>query len=489
MSRSIFLNSQRKDLLDIYKYAIEAIKPDNLVRSSISVHNNTLSIGQSKTDCDKQFNVQLTNTNVHVIGIGKSAIGMACGLSELATHSKISSVFSHGKLSVPIGLKSSLDHSTKNKLNSINVECCFGSQDNLPDNHSVEATRKILKSIDAACEDDRISSKKPLFIVLISGGGSACLSSPKYIELSEKLDMIKFLVQHGADIVELNKVRRYFSRVKGGQLAAHILRAHPKAQVLSLIMSDVIGDPIEFIASGPTFIPDYFNQNHFRKDAFDVLNKYNYRNLDSKNIAHNKPSDQVEKGRIVINSIVGNNKLALQACKDRASALGYIVKCLGDNLSGETDVIVQQLCNKAHELNNEENRKVLIIGGGEATVSKQDGESWGLGGRAQEMALDYMIFKILHKSPRGEPIDYFLAGGTDGQDGPTDVAACLASQNEWECDNEKGVCSFTLQDLQQAKAHHNSNSFWTKAKPDWLIKTGLTGTNVMDLYMYSLSNR
>lgn len=467
----------KRDLLDIYKHALDAIKPDRLVTRAVSFRNNALAVqGARETAGSKPVVYPLGNKRLHVIGGGKCVLSMARGLAALANESQLTTSFGRGCLSVPVMARTGYesDSNLQTLLKSIGIDCRFGSKHNLPDEDSVDATRLVLDCIAEVCREDKERGAIPLFIVLISGGGSACLSSPKYISLGEKTNVIRELVKRGADIVELNRVRRYFSNVKGGNLARFIREQNPDAQIVSLIISDVVGDPIEFIASGPTFIES--GENKLSSSMEKIMQKY------CLEIPTTKVEDERDELRApgsdtswVMNKVIGNNVIALQAAAERATALNYAVRLLGTNMAGDTGVILKNILANHSE---EGSRKSLTICGGETTVKKQEGEAWGLGGRVQEMALDYIIAKLTEQMTNDEKFaDVFLAGSTDGQDGPTDVAACLASHADWLLDRR-----FCLEDALAAKRAHDSYRFWNERKPDWLLRLGPTGTNVMDLY-------
>lgn len=473
----------RNELIDIHRHALEAIKPENLIRNNIQVTDGSL-IVNSRT---KALRYDLSNTRIHVVGGGKSVMAMALGLADIAQRCNIQGLFSHGHLSVPLGLESSICEKT---LSTIGVNCSFGSKNNLPDGASVEGSRGILKTISNACDEDRAQNRDSLFIVLISGGGSSCLTSPRYISLSKKLKMIKFLVQKGANIVELNKVRRYYSNIKGGGLARYIVSSNPSSKILSLILSDVIGDPIEFIASGPTHLA--LSQTAQREQAHQVLSRYRYPiehysdEKSNENFDGSLKDNTTRPDAYIVNHIIGSNQIAINAAMHKAHSLGYKVINLGSGLHGDTRDVVARLVGAAKECSDlVGDDRILSIGGGEATVRKADGETWGEGGRAQEMALDYLLCRLstAKTNEREDQIDMLLSGTTDGQDGPTDVGACLCSYAQL---NDSSPQTLRIEDAIEAKTSHDSYNFWRTFRPDWLIKTGLTGTNVMDLYMYSL---
>lgn len=463
--------SCKRDLLDIYKHALEAVKPDRLIKNCVRFDAGKFVIDDPLNPRARPLEYDLGKTRIHVVGGGKCVLAMAGGLAEVARESQTANLFSSGCLSVPVNSKHSLgkDVATLRLLSSLDISVKFGSKDNLPDKDSVYATECIFDKINEASEMDRSNGLKSLFVVLISGGGSACLTSPKHLSLPEKSLMIKSLVQRGADIAQLNMVRRCFSAVKGGNLGRYILTSNPDAKVVTLIMSDVINDPVDIIASGPTCLPSA--DTNFQDSMESVMKKYDIE------------PPRLPKGEFppvnagsVHNLIIGNNKLALNALSDRASDLGYSTTLLGNDLSGTTSEVLRLFVEHSKSLSG----KSLLVGAGECTVSREPGESWGVGGRVQELALDYMIEKLSSESPKPDKgkVEVFMSGSTDGQDGPTDVAACFASYAEWYSKK-----TFDKNDLIQAKNSHDSFNFWTKHQPDWLVKTGPTGTNVMDLYM------
>lgn len=465
----------KRELIDIYKYAIETVKPEHLVKNAIKIEDGHLIVSDPINRDVKSCKFDLKENQLHIIGGGKCVLNMAKGLAQVATNLN---KFSHGCLSLPIGFKSIIqeDPNTADLLKNLDIQICLGSSNNLPDEDSLVASKTILDKITLASNEDEANNKRPLFIVLLSGGGSACLTCPRYIRLDQKLKLIADLVERGADIIELNKVRRYFSKIKGGQLARHILKCNPNSRIVSLILSDVIGDPIEFIASGPTRI----DTDDHRAAMLAVLSKYGLL----------VPRDSIDAPDVeltpqlgdfachsITNRIIGSNRIAIEAATMMATKMGYQVSCIGNDMQGSTQSILNTILDYGSRHPKECN-KYLVICGGEPTVTKLEGESWGKGGRVQEMALDFMIDRLSGQAQERPTVEEaFLAGSTDGQDGPTDVAGCFATVDQ--------IADINLADLKLAKQTHDSYNFWTKTRPDWLIKTGMTGTNVMDLFFYS----
>lgn len=491
---SALVSSFRRDIIDIYHHGVEAIKPRNLIRQALNIENNTLMINCLENTYEKDLsNINLNESNVHILGIGKTAISMTRELCELVQSSSNPRSFKKGFIIAPINLRAQFlnDASLQKLFNTLDITCRFGAEDNLPDEMSLAATKEMLSFVDETNKEDRSSNRKPVYMVLIGGGGSACLTYPKHISLKEKLGMIRFLQQRGANIIELNSVRSFFSHVKGGQLAEYILDQNKDASILSLILSDVIGSPIEFIASGPTFIPE--SRWLKSKNWFETLIKYHYEEIDAvlrKCNVDNKTDIRLEKVNRrmqVINKIIGDNSIAIKAAKERAESLGYKVELLSNIIEGYTEDVVDKIRSLARNIELKEIPKVLILAGGEATVRKADDEKWGKGGRVQEMALDYLLATGRADMNLGQGvIDMFLAGTTDGQDGPTDVSACLASSIIWsELDS---ASSSDLKAMAIAsKLSHDSYNFWKNNKDDWVLRTGPTETNVMDIYMMTIN--
>lgn len=465
------------ELAKIYKVALESVDPKKLILNNVKLSGKRLIIEKNKND---SLAIDLEGCNLHLIGGGKSVLEMAKGLTEVVNQSTNlgRNFFTHGCLSVPIGQKDNFQGESQSLLEYLDTKVLFGSANNLPDKESLEASKSIFQNISKAITFDKDNNKRSIFLVLLSGGGSACLTYPNYLDLETKLNLVKFLTQRGADIVELNKVRRFFSKIKGGKLARYILENRPDAQIISLIISDVIGNPLEFIASGPTHISTFDNQ---KQEMLDILEKYKYPMTGAHFPVTGRTNNDPSLENQITNVIIGNNSVALEALIMEANKFHYKVECLGDGLSGRTEDIVARLIDHGQKnLAQERCQKHLIVGGGEATILRNHGDSWGLGGRTQEMALDYMIHKVSNdENSCDNQIDVLLSASTDGQDGPTDVAACFASLSDWNGER-------TLEEMKLAKRNHDSFRFWTETKPNWLLKTGLTGTNVMDLYIYCL---
>ena len=348
----------------------------------------------------------------------------------------------------------------------------------LPDERSVEAGRRIL----ALAEKVRgweATSEPTLVIVLISGGGSALLAAPTAgISLADKTAATKLLLASGATIQEMNAVRKHLSAVKGGKLA----EAFAPASVLSLILSDVIGDDLDAIASGPT-VPDSSTWEAGRKVLVDRgiwgESPGAVRRVFEEGLAGIR-SDTPKPGSYVFRSsrtvLVGNNMLALRKAEETARQLGYNTLLLTSRLVGEAREIAKlfvALVGDMSQYGMPIRRPACVLAGGETTVTLK---GKGLGGRNQEMAL--AVLASLNPSNPGHGEMVFLSAGSDGNDGPTDAAGAFASLALREKATALGI------DPNAFLADNDSYHFFEKI--GGLFKTGSTGTNVCDMQMLLL---
>ncbi|MDZ4799275.1 MAG: glycerate kinase [Bryobacteraceae bacterium] len=331
----------------------------------------------------------------------------------------------------------------------------------VPDEAGVKGASEIARMLDDADEHD-------LVLVLVSGGGSALLPLPvDGVTLADKQATTSLLLSCGANIHEINAVRKHLSAIKGGQMAA---RAFP-ATVVSLILSDVVGDDLDVIASGIT-APD---RSTFA-DALAVLDKYELRarvpgavrsRLEQGGRETPKHGDPVfEKTR---NVIVGSNRLALEAAAEEARALGYQTLVLASTIEGEAREIAAVHAAIAREIvmsSQPVPSPACVLSGGEPTVTLRGS---GKGGRNQEFALAAAVRMA------GLPDCVVLSGGTDGSDGPTDAAGAVASGST--------VADATRRGLSARDALDRNDSWTFFDAMGGLIRTGPTGTNVADLQL------
>lgn len=335
----------------------------------------------------------------------------------------------------------------------------------IPDARSLYAGEQVLEFVSSLKEDDTL-------ICLISGGGSALMTAP-YVSLEDLQTLTSLLLSSGARIDEINVLRRQLDRVKGGGLAGAT-----KAKIISLILSDVIGNPLEAIASGPT-TPDPTT----RKDALTILKKYDLDQqvpnsilnfLESGSSLQPQGSSKIQ-GQVlgldgIQNIIIGDNKLAAQAALEQAELEGFHAEILTDGLQGEAREVGQNLAHRLRVSISAKPRPFCLIAGGETTV-KIKGE--GKGGRNQELALAALpVLSGLQKV-------ILVALATDGDDGPTDAAGAVVTDDSAQRAESLGL------DATSYLSRNDSYPFF-EALGD-LLKTGPTGTNVNDLvFLYAL---
>ncbi|MFI5374481.1 MAG: glycerate kinase [Candidatus Rokuibacteriota bacterium] len=335
----------------------------------------------------------------------------------------------------------------------------------VPDARGEAAAREIRAIAEAAGADD-------LLLVLVSGGGSALTPAPvPPITLGDKQAMTRLLLAAGANINQLNAVRKHCSLLKGGQLA----RAAAPARVHALLLSDVIGDPLDVIASGPT-APD---ASTFA-DALAILRRFDLLARSPAAIVDRlergargeipetpKPDDPVF--RRVTNTVIGNNALVVDAAAARARALGFTPHVLTRSLEGEAREVADRLVALARQIREGRGpvaAPACVIAGGETTVTVR---GTGTGGRCQEFGL---AAALALEGPEGVVA---LAAGTDGTDGPTDAAGAVVDGGSAARARERG------HDPRASLAGNDSNPLLTAIGD--LVVTGPTNTNLLDLYL------
>jgi hydroxypyruvate reductase len=318
----------------------------------------------------------------------------------------------------------------------------------------------------------RTLTARDLLFVLISGGASALLPAPASpVTLEDKRAVTDQLLKAGADIFEMNAVRKHLSLLKGGQLAA---LAYP-ATVVALILSDVIGDRLDVIGSGLT-APD----DSTFGDALRVLSKFGLTKKAPRSVmarleegAGGRIPETPKQGDPIFanvhNVLVGSNRLALEAASRQAKALGYHTVILSSSMQGETREVAIVHSEILREILNNRGllrRSACLLSGGETTVTVA---GKGKGGRNQEFALAAAVNLDAEKNWA------VLSGGTDGTDGPTDAAGAFADGTSLARAGRLGVSA------NERLAENDAYPFFD-ALGD-LIRTGPTGTNVMDLHI------
>jgi hydroxypyruvate reductase len=334
---------------------------------------------------------------------------------------------------------------------------------NEPTADGVIGSNKILEIVSGLTQND-------LCLVLISGGGSALLPAPAPgLTLADKQAVTRFLMLSGATIGELNTVRKCLSRIKGGNLA----RASRAGRTISLIISDVVGDPLDVIASGPTIA-----DTTTAADALAVLRKFAARPPQVPQAVIDVLEKAAREAPVVLplppgveNHVIGNNGMALAAAAGEATRRGYRVESLGSANQGEATESGRELAERCLALrrNSSGVLPICLLSGGEPVVHLAKTDRPGKGGRNQHLALA-ALDRLWDEGMTGTVI---LSGGTDGEDGPTDAAGAYASREVIARARELRL------DPKEFLAVNDSYHFFERA--GGLIKTGPTHTNVMDL--------
>lgn len=434
----------RKDMLNILDEVINNINPENIVKNNVSLKGDLLKI-QNKVFNLKKFE------NIYVIGAGKATYFMAKALEDI-----LGSKITDGLINIPEILGKKL------KRVEINI-----ASHPIPNKEGLKGSRKILKILENAKEND-------LVIGLISGGGSALMPMPaEGINLSDKTKISDQLISSEAAIDEINVVRKHISMTKGGRLAQI---AYP-ATTVSVYISDVVGDMLDTIASGPT-VPDESTYD----DAISVLKKYkiwgkipgnikNHLTKGSRGDVDESPgkSHEIFKNNKVYNFIIGSNKMALKVACDKARKLNYNCMTITSYLEGEVYDVSKVLLSIAYEVlryDNPAKKPAILLFGGETTLNLK-GE--GLGGRNEEL-----VMASIDRLKEGIAIVSFATDGVDGRT-PMPVAGAIADISSYNKSEKKKI--------NIRKYIEKNDSYGYFKKLDELIKTGYTGVNVGDIVM------
>jgi hydroxypyruvate reductase len=419
----------------VWEAALAAGDVDPIVRGALRRYGPTITAGPLALDLRRV-------RRVVVLGAGKASAAMARVLEDI-----LGDRIAGGLVVVKDGYR----RPTKT------IRIAEASHP-VPDERGRAAAGELLRLAESAGADD-------LVIFLVSGGGSALLPAPvPPITLAEKREITRLLLGAGADIGELNCVRKHLSLLKGGQLA----RAAAPAQVLTLALSDVIGNPVDVIGSGPTAPdPSTFAQ------ALEILDRFRLRERAPRSVVERleagargevpetpKPDDPLFAR--VTNVLIGDNALVVEGARARAAELGYEPVVLTRSLSGEARDTAREFVARGRALT----APACLIAGGETTVTVTGG---GVGGRCQEFALAAAI------ELAGAANFTVLAAGTDGTDGPTDAAGAVADGSTVA----RGVA--LRLDAQSFLAANDSYAFFA-ALGD-LVVSGPTGTNLLDVYL------
>jgi hydroxypyruvate reductase len=430
----------------IARAAIEAVDPRALTQDCLELDGNLLTIGDDSVDLE-------AFRSIVVVGAGKAAAHMA-GAIEQTLGDRISG----GLVIVKDGHGLPLER----------IKFVEAGHP-IPDARGEMAARKIITLLESNAAADT------LVLCLLSGGGSALMPLPQApVTLEAKREITNILLRCGATIDEINAIRKHISGIKGGRLA----RAAFPSRLFSLILSDVVGDPLHIIASGPTVgdpstysdCASIFRHYDIWSETPDVV-----RELIERGRAGKIPETPGQGDPIfdsVSNIIIGNNIHALRAALSKASSLGFNARILSDSITGEAREVGAMLASLVLEegrASSPAEKPICILAGGETTVTILGG---GKGGRNQELALAAAI------ALSGKAVATLASIGTDGTDGPTDAAGAIVDSTTVDRARAIGL---------DPQAYLDDNDSYNLLKPvgDLLI-TGPTGTNVMDI-MIALS--
>jgi hydroxypyruvate reductase len=425
---------------EIFFAGLSAADPLAAINNSVQRHAHRLQVGERFYDLN-QFH------RIYITGCGKAAARMALAMEEL-----IGDRVAGGIVVVKYG------HGLKLEKTEV-IEAGHP----VPDDAGLNGAQRIAELLQQCDKDD-------LIFFLLSGGGSALLPYPaEGLSLVDKQRTTEILLKCGANIFEINAVRKHLSRVKGG----HLARLAAPATLISLVLSDVIGDSLETIASGPT-VPDSSTYT----DCLEIIQRYQlgeqvppavleYLERGTRGQIAETPKDLSGIFERVQNLIIGNVRTALGSSLRRAEELGYQTRVFSEAVQGESRVVARSFAALLKEIaanNPPISRPTCVLAGGETTVTVRGA---GLGGRNQEFALSAAI------ELSGVNHVVILSAGTDGTDGPTDAAGAIV--------DSKTVERAIAQGLDPAAFLDKNDSYHLLQATHDLLFTGPTLTNVMDL--------
>lgn len=437
------LSTMRKDAESIFSAGVKAVTGDRAIFQHCRMEGSVFHA------CDLCFDLNRFD-RIWVAGAGKASAPLADALEK-----QINGKIAGGVVSVKHGHGVQLE-----KIRTIEAgHPVF-------DRNSVLAAEEILSLATSAGPED-------LVIFLLSGGASALMAKPAPpVTPTEKQDAVRQLLLCGADITEINTIRKHLSTVKGGRIA----RAACPATLLTLIISDVVGDRLDVIGSGPT-VPDASTY----ADCLHIIQHYGLAGTLAENIIsilkNGASGSQAETPRAddpvfekSYARIIAANGTALEAAREKAASLGYNTIILSSMVEGDTRAAARLLSSIAKEANlsgNPVRPPACILSGGETTVVVKGN---GKGGRNQEFALEAAL------DIAGMENTVVLCGGTDGTDGPTDAAGGIVDGQTIERAENQGI------DAESCLENNDSYHFLQQTGD--LLVTGPTGTNVMDIRIF-----
>ena len=443
--------AHRQELVGIFDAALAAVDPYYAVLKAVHIENGQFCVADTNYDL-------ASFDRIIVVGAGKATARMALAIEALL-----------GKKIAAGLIVVKKDHTAPLTI----IEQVEASHP-VPNEAGIAGAQHILHMVRGADE-------KTLVICLISGGASALLVAPiEGVTLQDKQEATRLLLNAGATINELNAVRKHLSAIKGGRLA----QAAFPAQLVTLIVSDVIGDPLDVIASGPTS-PD----NSTFAEAWTVIEKFGLQEKLPPRVAdylqHGiagqvpetvKPDDPCLTG--TRNVIVASIRQALAAAQEEATQLGFVTKTISDKLHGEARDAARLLVQAARtEMTRiKPNERHCLLSGGETTVTVH---GTGMGGRNQELALAFAL------DIEGDQKMSLLSAGTDGTDGPNDAAGAIVDGGTASRARNLGIDPRSYLDNNDSYTFFQDFDTATGTQQSHL-KTGPTGTNVMDIQIVLL---
>ena len=461
----------RRDALRIWHAGVEAVRSERLVRSALRVEGNTLWLGEEPLALDRIGRIA-------VVGGGKAGAGMAAAVEQALGTRLMEQKRLAGWVNVPADCIRPLER--------IRLHAARPAGVNEPRPEGERGSREILRIAESLGPGD-------LCLCLISGGGSALMPAPvDGITLADKLAVTRLLSAAGATINELNTVRKQLSRLKGGGLA----RACRAGRLVALIISDVLGDPLDVIASGAT-VPD---DPSTPAGALAVLDRFGARGVVSPAVfeylesrrheaeGSGRASAAVPAGQAVpappsarvTNLIIGNNATAVDAAGREAERLGYTpAMTAATHSEGLADDVGRRLAEMALGMRDRPGTSAAapdcLITGGEPVVRLAEESERGLGGRNQQLVLA----ALRRLAPDGARGIALLSGGTDGEDGPTDAAGARLDAEVLRAAAQRNL------DPAPYLARNDAYHFFEPLGA--LIKTGPTHTNVCDVRVVVVS--
>ena len=448
MAQHKLIAKLRSDAAIIFQSGIDAADPYLAVKKCLHSVDNQLQISLDRNSSDNRRSGAWHK--IHLIAFGKAACTMAKAAQEV----------------IPVHLLTEPGLAVCNYENIAAIEHIdvIGAGHPLPDMAGFSAALRIAEIAQQAEAGE-------LVLVLISGGGSALIPYPANgISLADKIATTDLLLASGATINEVNCVRKHLSCLKGGGLA----KMAAPADIHALVLSDVLGDELSVIASGPTFA----DETTF-SDAIKVvtenqlwnkvpLSVQNHLQQGEQGIVSETPKADDGIFKHTAYTLIGSNALSVNAVMQSAGTLNYQAHLYSDQLNGEAKDVTEELLQYAQALLSEGiNKPYAIVAGGETTVTLQ---GMGLGGRNQEMALAFALAAEKHTLAA----DWvFLSAGTDGRDGPTDAAGGIV--------DTQSITRMHDADIKAEQYLANNDAYHALQKSKDLLITGATGTNVADL--------